>query len=108
MRTALVKPAITAHEHPRQYRNTQPTTISQTAVTLAESSGQSPAHRAEQTVQFRAFDGTNYEIDLNAENAAAFSKPPASDLEHTTAGPGRGGHRPSPGRAGHSWPSAQW
>jgi nucleoid-associated protein Lsr2 len=35
----------------------------------------------EQTVRF-AFDGTGYEIDLNAKNAAAFSKQLAPYLEH--------------------------
>jgi Lsr2 len=36
---------------------------------------------AEQTVRF-AFEGTDYEIDLNAKNAAAFCKQIASYLEH--------------------------
>jgi hypothetical protein len=36
---------------------------------------------AEQTVRF-AFDGTGYEIDLNAKNAAAFGKQLAPYLEH--------------------------
>jgi hypothetical protein len=36
---------------------------------------------AKQTVRF-AFDGTNYEIDLNAKNAAAFSKQLAPYIEH--------------------------
>ncbi len=36
---------------------------------------------AEQTVRF-AFDGTDYEIDLNAKNAATFSKQLAPYLEH--------------------------
>jgi hypothetical protein len=36
---------------------------------------------AEQTVRF-AFDGTDYEIDLNAKNAAAFGKQLAPYLEH--------------------------
>jgi hypothetical protein len=36
---------------------------------------------AEQTVRF-AFDGTDYEIDLNAKNAAAFNKQLAPYLEH--------------------------
>ena len=36
---------------------------------------------AQQTVRF-AFDGTDYEIDLNAKNAAAFSKQLAPYLEH--------------------------
>ena len=35
---------------------------------------------AEQTIRF-AFDGTSYEIDLNAKNAAAFSKQLAPYLE---------------------------
>ncbi len=49
---------------------------------------------AEQTVRF-AFDGTGYEIDLNAKNAAAFSKQLAPYLEHARragrAQPRRGG-----------------
>jgi hypothetical protein len=36
---------------------------------------------AKQTVRF-AFDGTDYEIDLNAKNAAAFGKQLAPYLEH--------------------------
>jgi hypothetical protein len=36
---------------------------------------------AAQTVRF-AFDGTDYEIDLNAKNAAAFGKQLAPYLEH--------------------------
>ena len=36
---------------------------------------------AEQTIRF-AFDGTHYEIDLNAKNAATFSKQLAPYLEH--------------------------
>jgi hypothetical protein len=36
---------------------------------------------AEQTIRF-AFDGTDYEIDLNAKNAAAFGKQLAPYLEH--------------------------
>jgi len=36
---------------------------------------------AEQTVRF-AFDGTDYEIDLNAKNAAAFGKQLSPYLEH--------------------------
>jgi hypothetical protein len=36
---------------------------------------------AGQTIRF-AFDGTSYEIDLNAKNAAAFSKQLAPYLEH--------------------------
>src|SRR5215831_3523071 len=51
---------------------------------------------AEQTVRF-AFDGTDYEIDLNAKNAAAFSKQLAPFIEHAR----RAGRAPSrrPGRA---------
>ena len=41
---------------------------------------------AEETVRF-AFDGTGYEIDLNATNAAAFGKQLAPYIEHArTAG----------------------
>jgi hypothetical protein len=36
---------------------------------------------AEHTIRF-AFDGTDYEIDLNAKNAATFSKQLAPYLEH--------------------------
>jgi hypothetical protein len=36
---------------------------------------------AKQTVRF-AFDGTDYEIDLNAKNAAAFAKQLAPYIEH--------------------------
>jgi nucleoid-associated protein Lsr2 len=36
---------------------------------------------AEQTVRF-AFDGTDYEIDLNAKNAATFGKQLAPYIEH--------------------------
>jgi Lsr2 len=36
---------------------------------------------AEQTIRF-AFEGTDYEIDLNAKNAATFSKQLAPYLEH--------------------------
>ena len=36
---------------------------------------------AKQTVRF-AFDGTDYEIDLNAKNAAAFGKQLTPYLEH--------------------------
>ena len=44
---------------------------------------------AEQTVRF-AFDGTDYEIDLNAKNAAAFGKHLALYIEHARrAGRGR-------------------
>ena len=50
---------------------------------------------AEQTVRF-AFEGTDYEIDLNAKNAAAFTKQLAPYLEHAR----RDGRAPSrrPGR----------
>jgi hypothetical protein len=50
---------------------------------------------AERTVQF-AFDGTDYEIDLSAKNAAAFGKQLAPYLEHAR----RAGRAPSrrPGR----------
>jgi hypothetical protein len=45
---------------------------------------------AEQTVQF-AFDGTDYEIDLSAKNAAAFGKQLAPYLDHAR----RAGRAPS-------------
>jgi nucleoid-associated protein Lsr2 len=50
---------------------------------------------AEQTVRF-AFDGTDYEIDLNAKNAAALHKQLAPYIEHAR----RAGRAPSrrPGR----------
>jgi Lsr2 len=50
---------------------------------------------AEQTIRF-AFDGSDYEIDLNAKNAAAFGKQLAPYLEHAR----RAGRAPSrrPGR----------
>src|SRR5690348_4293563 len=55
---------------------------------------------AEQTVRF-TFDGTDYEIDLNAKNSAAFGKQLAPYLEHARragrAQPRRGG-RTSVGR----------
>jgi hypothetical protein len=55
---------------------------------------------AEQTLRF-AFDGTAYEIDLNAKNAAAFGTQLAPYLEHARragrAQPRRGG-RTTPGR----------
>jgi len=51
---------------------------------------------AEQTIRF-AFDGTDYEIDLNAKNAAALSKQLAPYLEHAR----RAGRVPSR-RAGRS------
>ena len=51
---------------------------------------------AEQTIRF-AFDGTDYEIDLNAKNAAALSKQLAPYLEHAR----RAGRVPArrPGRS---------
>ena len=52
---------------------------------------------AEQTVRF-AFDGTGYEIDLNAKNAVAFGKQLAPYLEHARKA-GRAQPR-RPGRAG--------
>jgi hypothetical protein len=52
---------------------------------------------AEQTVRF-AFDGTGYEIDLNAKNAAAFGKQLAPYLEHARRA-GRAQPR-RPGRPG--------
>ena len=49
---------------------------------------------AQQTVRF-AFDGTDYEIDLNAKNAAAFNNHLAPYIEHARragrAQPRRGG-----------------
>jgi len=49
---------------------------------------------AEQTLRF-AFDGTDYEIDLNAKNAAAFNNHLAPYIEHARragrAQPRRGG-----------------
>jgi hypothetical protein len=54
---------------------------------------------AEQTVRF-AFEGTDYEIDLNAKNAAAFSKQLAPYIEHAR----RAGRAPArrPGRTAAS------
>ena len=55
---------------------------------------------AEQTVRF-AFDGTDYEIDLNAKNAAAFAKQLEPYLQHARkAGPAppRRGGRTAAGR----------
>jgi nucleoid-associated protein Lsr2 len=54
---------------------------------------------AERTIRF-AFDGTDYEIDLNAKNAAAFSKQLAPYLEHARQA-GRAQPR-RPGRAAAS------
>jgi hypothetical protein len=51
---------------------------------------------AEQTIRF-AFDGTDYEIDLNAKNAAAFGKQLAPYLEHA-----RRAGRVQPRRAGRT------
>jgi hypothetical protein len=56
---------------------------------------------AKQTVQF-AFDGTDYEIDLNAKNAAAFGKQLAPYLEHA-----RKAGRAQPRRPGRATPSRQ-
>jgi Lsr2 len=47
---------------------------------------------AKQTVRF-AFDGTDYEIDLNAKNAAALSEQLAPYLEHARRA-GRPSRRP--------------
>src|SRR5215469_4081063 len=55
---------------------------------------------AEQTVRF-AFEGTDYEIDLNAKNAAAFGKQLAPYLEHARRvgrGPSRRPGRTAAGR----------
>jgi len=51
---------------------------------------------AEQTIRF-AFDGTDYEIDLNAKNAAKFSKQLAPYVEHARRAGRARSHRP--GRA---------
>jgi hypothetical protein len=51
---------------------------------------------AEQTIRF-AFDGTDYEIDLNAKNAATFGKQLAPYLERA-----RRAGRPQPRRAGRT------
>ena len=56
---------------------------------------------AEQTVRF-AFDGTDYEIDLNAKNAAAFGKQLAPYLEH-----GRKAGRAQPRRPGRATSNRQ-
>ena len=63
------------------------------AVTLEDDLTGGPA---EQTVRF-AFDGTDYEIDLNAKNAAAFSKQLAPYLEHA-----RRAGRAQPHRSGRA------
>ena len=54
---------------------------------------------AEQTIRF-AFDGTDYEIDLNAKNAATFGKQLAPYVEHARRA-GRAQPR-RPGRAAAS------
>ena len=51
---------------------------------------------AEQTVRF-AFEGTDYEIDLSAKNAAAFGKRLAPYIEHA-----RKAGRVPPGRPGRT------
>jgi hypothetical protein len=51
---------------------------------------------AEQTIQF-AFEGTDYEIDLNAKNAAAFNKQLAPYVEHA-----RRAGRAQPRRSGRT------
>jgi hypothetical protein len=56
---------------------------------------------ADQTVRF-AFDGTEYEIDLSAKNAAAFSKLLAPYIEH-----GRKTGRAQARRAGRTASSRQ-
>jgi hypothetical protein len=56
---------------------------------------------ADQTVRF-AFDGTEYEIDLSAKNAAAFSKLLAPYIEH-----GRETGRAQARRAGRTAASRQ-
>jgi hypothetical protein len=56
---------------------------------------------AEETARF-TFDGTAYEIDLNAKNAAAFRKLLAPYIEH-----GRRDGRPQARRAGRTVASRQ-
>jgi len=56
---------------------------------------------ADETVRF-SFDGTDYEIDLSAKNAAAFGKQLAPYIEH-----GRKAGRPQPRRAGRTAASRQ-
>jgi hypothetical protein len=58
--------------------------------------GRAPATAAELTIRF-AFDGTDYEIDLNAKNAATFSKQLAPYLER-----GRRAGRAQPRRPGRT------
>ena len=72
---------------------------------------------ADQTVRF-AFEGTGYEIDLSAKNAAAFRKLLAPYIEHARKAGGRRaagpGGRPAgsarvisgPGRNSTAWRSA--
>jgi hypothetical protein len=73
---------------------------------------------AKQTVRF-AFDGTGYEIDLNAKNAAAFGKQLAPYIEHARRAGRAQPHRPrrprravsaavisGPGRKSTAWRSA--
>ena len=57
---------------------------------------------AEQTVRF-AFEGTGYEIDLNAKNAAAFGKQIAPLRRARSQG---WAGTISSGRADRGWPSA--
>jgi hypothetical protein len=52
---------------------------------------------AVETVRF-AFDGTDYEIDLNAKNAAALGKQLASYIEHARRAPARRGGRSAASR----------
>jgi hypothetical protein len=54
---------------------------------------------AEQTVRF-AFEGTDYEIDLNAKNAAAFGKQLAPYIEHARRAGRPQGRRPGRTAAG--------
>jgi len=55
---------------------------------------------AEQTVRF-AFEGTDYEIDLNAKNAAAFGEQLAPYLEHARRTGRAEGRRPGRAAANH-------
>ena len=54
---------------------------------------------AEQTVRF-AFEGTDYEIDLNAKNAATFGKQLAPYIEHARPARWPQGRRPGRTAAG--------
>ena len=54
---------------------------------------------AEQTVRF-AFEGTDYEIDLNAKNAATFRKQLAPYIEHARRAGRPQGRRPGRTAAG--------